>query len=111
MSLNYLEDGPQMFADKLERGFPGGVIYIGGLYKLRMEIDALDVSAQRKNSLLAFAARYAALGYEGMQTAYSRATFYRQRKQFQEHGLCLDDITHFHGEVDFNPIIRCLKAA
>lgn len=111
MSLEYLEDGPRMFADKLEQGFPGGVIYIGGLHKLRAEIDALGVSAQRKNSLLAFATRYAALGYEGMQVAYSKPTFYRQRRQFLEHGLCLDDITHFHGEVDFNPVIKCLRAA
>jgi hypothetical protein len=111
MSLEYLEDGPLMFAKKLEQGFPGGVIYIGGLHKLRVEIDSLDVSAQRKNSLLAFATRYAALGYEGMQVAYSRRTFYRQRKQFQDAGLCLDDITQFHGEVDFNPVIEQLRAA
>jgi II/X family phage/plasmid replication protein len=100
-----------MFADKLEQGFPGGVVYIGGLHKLRAQIDALDESAQRKNSLLAFATRYAALGYEGMQAAYSKPTFYRQRRQFLEHGLCIDDITQFCGKVDFNPVIGYLRAA
>jgi hypothetical protein len=99
-----------MFADKLEQGFPGGVIYIGGLHKLRAEIDGLEVSSQRKNSLLAFATRYAALGYEGMQAAYSKPTFYRQRRQFQDEGLCLDDITEYHGAVDFNPTILQLRA-
>ncbi len=111
MSLEYLEGGPRMFADKLEQGFPGGVVYIGGLHKLRAQIDALDESAQRKNSLLAFATRYAALGYEGMQAAYSKPTFYRQRRQFLEHGLCIDDITQFCGKVDFNPVIGYLRAA
>jgi hypothetical protein len=111
MSLEYLEAGSRMFADKLEQGFPGGVVYIGGLHKLRAEIDGLDVSAQRKNSLMAFATRYAALGFEGMQVAYSRPTFYRQRRHFQDAGLCLDDITEFTGEVNFNPIIQQLRAA
>lgn len=111
MALEYLEAGPRLFADRLEQGFPGGVVYIGGLHKIRAEIDDLEVSAQRKNSLLAFATRYAALGFEGMQAAYSRRTFYRQRQQFQDVGLCLDDITQFHGEVDFNPVIHQLRAA
>lgn len=111
MSLEYLQDGPQVFADRLERGYPGGRVYIGGLHKLRAEIDQLEVSSQRKNSLLAFATRYAALGYEGMQAAYSKRTFYRQRKQFQDAGLCLDDIVQYHGEIDFNPIIQQLRAA
>lgn len=111
MSLEYLEAGPRMFADRLEQGFPGGVVYIGGLHKLRAEIDRLPVSAQRKNSLLAFATRYAALGFEGMQVAYSRPTFYRQKRQFEDEGLCLDDITEFHGEVDFKPVIHQLRAA
>jgi hypothetical protein len=111
MSLEYLEAGPQMFAKKLEQGFPGGRVYIGGLHKLRAQIDALPVSSQRRTSLIAFATRYATLGYEGMQVAYSKRTFYRQRRQFQDVGLCLDDITNFHGEVDFNPVIKVLKAA
>jgi hypothetical protein len=111
MSLDYLHEGPQMFAEKLEQGFPGGCVYIGGLHKLRAQIDALDVSAQRRSSLIAFATRYATLGYEGMQAAYSKPTFYRQRKQFLMHGLCLDEVTHFCGEVDFNPVIEYLRAA
>jgi hypothetical protein len=111
MSLEYLRGGSQMFADKLQQGFPGGRVYIGGLHKLRAQIDALPVSAQRRTSLIAFATRYATLGYEGMQVAYSRPTFYRQRKQFLEYGLCLDDITQFCGEVDFNPVIKYLRAA
>lgn len=111
MSLEYLEAGPRLFADRLEQGFPGGVVYIGGLHKIRAEVDGLKVSAQRKNSLLAFATRYAALGFEGMQVAYSRRTFYRQKRQFEDCGLCLDDITEFHGEVDFNPVIHQLRAA
>lgn len=111
MSLEYLDAGPRLFADRLEQGFPGGVVYIGGLHKIRAEVDGLELSAQRKNSLLAFATRYAALGFEGMQAAYSRPTFYRQRKQFQDAGLCLDDITQFHGELDFNPVIHQLRAA
>jgi II/X family phage/plasmid replication protein len=100
-----------MFAEKLEQGFPNGRVYIGGLHKLRAQIDALPVSTQRRASLIAFATRYATLGYEGMQAAYSKPTFYRQRKQFQEHGLCLDDVTHFSGEVDFNPVIKQLRDA
>jgi hypothetical protein len=111
MSLDYLCDGSQMFAEKLQQGFPGGRVYIGGLHKLRAQIDALPVSVQRRTSLIAFATRYATLGYEGMQVAYSRPTFYRQRRQFLEHGLCLDDITQFCGEVDFNPVIKYLRAA
>ena len=113
MSLEYLRDGPQTFARKLEQGIPGGVVYIGGLHQLRAQIDGLgpDVPAQRRASLLAFATRYATLGDEGMQAAYSRRTFYRQRRQFQDAGLCLDDITNFRGEIDFNPVIQQLRAA
>ncbi len=111
MSLDYIRGGPQMFAKKLEQGFPGGCVYIGGLHKLRAQIDGLGASAQRCASLIAFATRYATLGYEGMQAAYSKPTFYRQRKQFQDAGLCLDDITSFHGEVNFNPVIAQLRVA
>ncbi len=111
MSLDYIHNGPQTFAKKLEQGFPGGRVYIGGLHKLRAQIDGLDASAQRRASLIAFATRYATLGFEGMQVAYSKPTFYRQRKYFQDAGLCLDDITNFHGEVDFNPIIKQLRVA
>ncbi len=106
-----LQNAPGDFARRLEYGYPGGRVVVKGLDGLRMEIDSLNVSAQRKSSLIAFAVRYATLGRDGMQAAYPPRTFYRHQKQFIEHGLRLDDVCSYQGELDFNPVIEQLRAA
>jgi hypothetical protein len=111
LAYDSLQNAPKDFARRLEYGYPGGRVVIKGLDGLRMEIDSLDVSSQRKSSLIAFAVRYAALGRDGMQAAYSKPTFYRQQKQFIEHGLRLDDVCSYEGKLDFNPVIEQLRAA
>jgi hypothetical protein len=111
LTYDSLSTGASDFASHLEHGFSGGRVYIEGLNGLQMEIDQLPVSSQRKSSLIAFAVRYATLGRDGMQAAYSRPTFYRQQRQFLEHGLRLDDVCSYQGEIDFRPVIEHLRAA
>lgn len=99
------------FAERLERGLSGGVVMVGGLAKLEADIAALGLSSQRESTLLKFATRYAVLGEDGMKARYSKPTFYRHRKMFLEHGLRLDDLCTYQGEVDFRPAIEVLRAA
>lgn len=106
-----LSRGAFEFAQTLETGLSGGVVTIGGLAALEAEIAALEVSSQRKATLLQFATRYAVLGADAMQERYSKRTFYRHRRLFLEHGLRLDDLCTYQGEVDFRPVIEMLRAA
>ena len=89
----------------------GGGVMVGGLAKLEADIAALGLSSQRESTLLKFATRYAVLGEDGMKARYSKPTFYRHRKMFLEHGLRLDDLCTYQGEVDFRPAIEVLRAA
>lgn len=121
------------WADVVETGFSGGRVYIGGLDRIREQIDARrkvyespvlvlpngkpfrrsvsgDLSAQGANSLLAFAVRYAQLGEDGMLQIMSRATYYRHRKAFLDAGLSLDDLTTYQGEIDLTPVIKQVRA-
>jgi len=99
------------FAERLETGLSGGVVVVGGLAKLEADIAALGLSSQRESTLMKFAARYALLGEDGMKARYSKPTFHRHRKMFLEHGLRLDDVCTYQGQVDFRPAIELLKAS
>lgn len=99
------------FAEHLETGLSGGVVVVGGLAKLEADIAALGLSSQRESTLLKFATRYALLGEDGMKARYSKPTFYRHRKMFLEHGLRLDDVCTYQGQIDFRPAIQLLKAS
>lgn len=105
-------EGNIRWADVVEAGFQGGLISIGGLDHIRREVDGrADLSPQRRNALIAFAVRYAELGEDGMQAAYKRATFYRQKKAFLEAGLRLDHITTYSGDMDLRPILKQVRAS
>lgn len=111
LAAGRLFSGALELAESLETGLGGGVVTVGGLAKLEAEISALGLSSQRESTLLKFATRYAVLGADGMQARYSKRTFYRHRKMFLEHGLRLDDVCTFQGEVDFRPVLETLRAA
>lgn len=111
MPLETLQRTNTMIADYLDYGFPSGSVYVAGLNNIRAQIDGMDIHATTKNSLLAFAVRYAELGEDGMQAAYSRASFYRHKRKFLDHGLRLDDVCSWEGEVDFQPVINELRLA
>jgi hypothetical protein len=107
-SLNTASVG---FSERLQQGFGGGVVLIGGLARLESEISSLGLSSQRESSLLKFATRYAVLGEDGMKERYSKPTFYRTKRLFLDYGLRLDDVCSFEGEIDLRPVIEQLRAA
>jgi hypothetical protein len=111
VDMEIVKDAPHVLARYLRHGFDSLQVEVGGLEQLRQTIDALDVAAQTKNSLLAFAVRFAALGHDGMIQAYSRRTFYRHKRRFLDHGLSLDDVCEWQGVVDFEPVVQYLEAA
>ena len=111
LSADMLDRAPQDFAQRLEAGFPGGVVTIGGLARIEAQISSLGLSSQRESTLLKFATRYAVLGEDGMKARYSKRTFHRHKRLFLEAGLRLDDLVDYSGEVDFRPVIRLLKEA
>jgi hypothetical protein len=111
LSWECLSGAPGAFSKRLDDGFRGGLVVIAGLAGLEAEISSLGLDSRRESTLIKFAARYAVLGEDGMRERYSKATFYRNRKQFLEQGLRLDELCAFEGEVDFRPIIKELKAA
>lgn len=99
------------WADVVEAGFHGGVLTIGGLDYIRREVDGrADLTPQARNALIAFAVRYAELGEDGMQAAYTRATFYRQKKKFLDAGLRLDDVCSYSGDMDLRPVFERVRA-
>lgn len=106
-----LSRGSSAFADRLETGLSGGVVTVGGLAELEARISALGLSSQRESTLLKFATRYAVLGEDGMKARYSRRTFHRHKSMFLGHGLRLDDVCTFSGELDFRPVIEHLRMA
>lgn len=100
------------WADTVQTGFSGGRITIGGLDYIRRELDGnADLSPQSRNALIAFAVRYAELGEDGMKAAYSKPTFYRQKKKFLETGLRLEDVSTYSGEIDLVPVISAVRSA
>lgn len=103
--------GASDFSERLETGFSGGVVTIGGLAHLEAQISSLGLSSQRESSLIKFATRYAVLGEDGMKARYSKPTFYRHKKIFLEQGLRLDDVCNYSGEIDFRPVFKILEAA
>jgi hypothetical protein len=111
LAWDCLADAPTGFSERLETGFGGGVVVVGGLAHLEAEISSLGLNSRRASSLLTFATRYALLGEDGMKERYSRPTFYRTKRLFQDYGLRLDDVCSFEGEIDFRPVIRELRAA
>jgi len=111
LASDRLFSGAVDFAGALETGLGGGAVMVGGLAKLEAEIAALGLSSQRESTLLKFATRYAVLGADGMKARYSKPTFFRHRKMFLEHGLRLDEVCTYQGEVDFRPAIEVLRAA
>ncbi len=111
LALDCLPNAPKSFSDRLEKGFSGGTVMIGGLACLEAEISSLGLDSRRESSLVKFAARYAVLGEDGMKERYSKTAFYRTKKQFLALGLRLDDLCTFQGEIDFKPVIKLLKAA
>jgi hypothetical protein len=110
LALNCLPNAPHNFSERLESGFNGGTVMIGGLTRLEAEISSLGLNSRMESTLIKFAARYAVLGEDGMKERYSKPTFYRNKKQFLALGLRLDDLCTFQGEIDFKPVIRFLKA-
>lgn len=111
LAKDCLPRGAFDFAEALETGLAGGVVVVGGLAALEAQIAALEVSPQRKATLLQFATRYAVLGVDAMQERYSRRTFFRHRKMFRSHGLRLDELCTYQGEVDFRPAIEHMRLA
>lgn len=111
LAWSCLSEGAVTFSGRLEEGFGGGVVFIGGLARLEAEISSLGLSSQRESSLLKFATRYAVLGEDGIKQRYSKPTFYRTKRMFQEYGLRLDDLCSFEGEIDLRPVIEELRAA
>lgn len=111
LAWSSLQNGPVEFSERLETGFRGGVVLIGGLARLEAEVASLGLDSRREASLLTFATRYAVLGEDGMKERYSKTAFHRTKRLFLEHGLRLDDLCTFEGEIDLRPIIRELKAA
>lgn len=110
-TMEHLDDYHNRIAYCLEYGFPSGSVYVAGLHNIRAQIDGMDIHATTKNSLLAFAVRYAELGEDGMRTAYNERTFRRHKRKFLDHGLRLDDVCSWEGEVDFQPVINELRLA
>lgn len=102
---------PTMIADLVDKGFPNKRVLVGGLERIRAEVDALDVSPQTRNALLGFAVRYAQLGEDGMKAMYSRRSWFRHKRRFLEFGLRLDDVTTWSGHIDFAPIVEELRLA
>lgn len=99
------------FADSLEVGFSGGQIYVGGLDYVREVIDGnAELGSRRKNTLIAFAVRYATLGEDALRSTMSRPTFYRSRKQFLDLGLRLEDLSTYSGMLDLSPIINEIRS-
>lgn len=111
LALECLPNAPRSFSDRLEKGFNGGTVMIGGLARLEAEISSLGLNSRMESTLIKFAARYAVLGEDGMKERYSKPTFYRNKRQFLDLGLRLDDLCTFQGEIDFKPVIKLLKAA
>ena len=111
LSVAMLTRGARDFSERLEAGFPGGVVSIGGLARLEAQISSLGLSSQRESTLIKFATRYATLGEDGMKARYSKATFHRHKRMFLDYGLRLDDVCEFSGEIDFRPVIETLRAA
>lgn len=111
MRMEILERANAIMANYLDYGFPTGKVYVAGLNNIRAQIDGMNIHATTKNSLLAFAVRYAELGEDGMRAAYSKRTFYRHKRKFLDHGLRLDDVCSWEGEIDFQPVIEQLRLA
>lgn len=111
LSFDSLEHAPVGFAERLETGLHGGVVTIGGLTQLEAQIASLGLSSQRESTLLKFATRYALLGEDGMKARYSGRTFRRHKRMFLEHGLRLDDVCTYSGEIDFRPVFKVLRSA
>ena len=111
LSVAMLTRGARDFSERLEAGFPGGVVSIGGLARLEAQISSLGLSSQRESTLIKFATRYATLGEDGMKARYSKGTFHRHKRMFLDYGLRLDDVCEFSGEIDFRPVIETLRAA
>ncbi len=111
IDMMMVNESKTVLASYIRHGFDSLQVEVGGLEQLRQAVDSLDVAAQTKNSLLAFAVRFAALGHDGMIQAYSRATFYRHKRRFLEFGLSLDDVCEWQGVVDFEPVVEYLEAA
>jgi hypothetical protein len=105
-----LNVGPQL-AQSLLRGFPSMQIHVGGLEAIRQHIEALDVHPIRKSALKAFALDYAMLGEDGMRAQFPKATWFRKKKQFLDHGFQLENVCEWSGCVDFQPVIEQLMAA
>jgi hypothetical protein len=99
-------------ADRLEAGFSGGVVFIGGLDQLRAQVYALGVSSQRRSSLIEFAVLWAELrSQDAMKAVMSKPTYYRRRRQFLAAGLSPSDVCSWSGEVDFRPALKVVRAA
>jgi hypothetical protein len=111
LSWDCLTAAPVGFSERLKAGFGGGVVVVGGLAHLEAEITSLGLNSRRASSLLTFATRYALLGEDGMKERYSKPTFYRTKHLFLEHGLRLDDVCAFEGEIDLRSVIQELRAA
>lgn len=112
LSGDDVQRGNIKFADTLTAGFRGGTLFIGGLDHIRRQVDGHgDWSTQRRNAMIAFAVRYAELGEDGMLASMPRATFYRNKKQFLEAGLRLDDLSSYTGELDLQPVIAAIRAS
>jgi hypothetical protein len=113
ISVEDIEHANIKWAEVVESGFGmagnEGVLFIGGLQRIRQQVDGMDLHAATRSSLLAFAVRYAELGESGMLAAYSRATFFRHKRKFQDLGLALDDVVGFHGELDFRPVLKAVR--
>jgi hypothetical protein len=111
LAWSALPAGSVGFSERLQQGFGGGVVVVGGLAHLEAEITALGLDSRRAASLLTFATRYAVLGEHGMKERYSKTAFHRTKRLFLEYGLRLDDVCSFEGEIDLRPVIQELKAA
>lgn len=99
------------FADSLEIGFSGGQIYVGGLDYVREVIDGnSELGSRRRNTLIAFAVRYATLGEDALRSTMPKPTFYRQKKQFLDLGLRLEDLSTYSGMLDLSPIINEIRS-
>ena len=111
LPFDYVPRANNIIADRLEQGYSGTKVYIGGLSRIRQKLWEMDLSSQRRTSMYAFAALYAELGHDAIRDIMPRPTFYRKRKQFLELGLSLTDVTKCEGELDFQPVFDILRAS
>lgn len=110
LTIDSLAFGLPSFADRLEQGYSGSKVFIGGLDVIQQKLWAMDISSRLKTSMHSFAALYAQYGHEGILDIMPRSTFFYRRKQFLNLGLSLSNLCN-SCELDFSSVFEELRNA